>query len=109
MKAVRHARARRRRRLVVGPGQVCGQFAGHGVEVQWRVQVVPAEHLEGGQVVAVLRPREVGEADLARVPLAVVGDEEQVVGRPGLTLGGIGGGALLERHSAENAAQRDYG
>ena len=51
--------------------------------------------------------REVGEADLALVALAVVGDEEQVVRRPGGALGAVGGGALLERHPAQDAAQRD--
>ena len=50
---------------------------------------------------------EVGEADLALVPLAVVGDEEQVVGGPGRALGAVGRGALLERHLAQNATQSD--
>ena len=44
--------------------------------------------------------REVGEADLALVALAVVGDEEQVVRGPGRALGAVGGGALLQRHLA---------
>src|SRR6185369_876822 len=73
------------------------------------VEVVPAEYLESRQVVAVLRPREVGEADLPLVPLAVVGDEEQVVRGPGGALGAVGGGTLLERHLAQDATQRDDG
>ena len=76
--------------LVVGPGEVVGQLAGDGVEVERRVQVVPAEHLEGGQVVAVLGLREVREGDPAFLALAVVGHEEQVVGGPGLALGLVG-------------------
>ena len=48
-----------------------------------------------------------GEADLALLALAVVGDEEQVVRGPGGALGAVGGGALLERHLAQDAAQRD--
>ena len=79
-----------------------------GVEVKRRVEVVPSEHLEGGQVVAVPGLREVGKGDAALVALAVVGDEEQVVGGPGLALGLVGRGALLECHLAENAAQRHH-
>ena len=40
--------------LIVGPSEVVAQLAGDGVEVERRVEVVPAEYLEGGQVVAVL-------------------------------------------------------
>ena len=65
-------------------------------KVERRVEVVPSEHLEGRQVVAVLGLREVGEGDPAFLALAVVGDEEQVVGGPGLALGLVGRGALLE-------------
>ena len=95
--------------LVVGPGEVRAQLAGDGVEVERRVEVVPAEHLEGGQVVAVPGLREVREGDAALLALTVVGDEEQVVGGPGLALGLVGRGALLERHLAEDAAQRHHG
>ena len=42
--------------LVLRPGEVLGQLAGHGVEVKRGVEVIPAEHLEGRQIVAVLRP-----------------------------------------------------
>ena len=52
---------------------------------------------------------EVGEADLALVALAVVGDEEQVVRGPGRPLGAVGRGALLERQLAQDAAQGDDG
>ena len=95
--------------LVVRPGEVVGQLAGDGVEVERRVEVVPAEYLEGGQVVAVPGLREVREGDPALLALAVVGDEEQVVGGPGLALGLVGRGALLERHLAEDATQRHHG
>ena len=76
--------------VVVGPSEVVGQLACDGVEVERRVQVVPAEHLEGGQVVAVLGFREVREGDAAFLALAVVGHEKQVVGGPGLALGFVG-------------------
>ena len=79
------------------------------VEVERRIEVVPSKHLEGGQVVAVLGLREVREGDPAFLALAVVGHEEQVVGGPGLALGPVGRGALLERHLAEDAAQRHHG
>ena len=81
--------------LVVGPGEVVGQLASDGVEVERRVQVVPAEHLECGQVVAVLGLREVREGDPAFRAIAVVGHEEQVVGGPGLALGPVGRGAFF--------------
>ena len=48
--------------VVVGPGEVLGQLPGDGVEVQRGVEVVPAEHLEGRQVVAVLRPSRSGRS-----------------------------------------------
>ena len=38
--------------VVVGPGESLGQLLGHVVEVQRGVAVVPAEHLEGRQVVS---------------------------------------------------------
>ena len=85
------------------------QLAGDGVKVERRVQVVPSEHLEGRQVVPVLGLREVGEGDPAFLALPVVGHEEQVVGGPGLALGLVGRGALLEGHPAEDAAQRHHG
>ena len=44
--------------VVVGPGEMLGQFSGDGVEVQRRVEVVPAEHFQGRQIVSVLRPCE---------------------------------------------------
>ena len=95
--------------LVVGPGEVVGQLAGDVVEVERRVEIVPAEHLERRQVVAVVALREVREGDAALLALTVVGDEEQVVGGPGLPLGLVGRGALLERHLAQDAAQRHDG
>ena len=95
--------------LVVGPGEVRGQLACDGVEVERRVKVVPAEYLEGRQVVAVPGLREVRKGDAAFLALAVVGHEEQVVGGPGLALGLVGRSALLERHLAEDAAQRHHG
>ena len=95
--------------LVVWPGEVVAQLAGNGVEVERRVEVVPAEYLEGGQVVAVPGLREVREGNAAFLALAVVGDEEQVVGGPGSALGLVGRGALLERYLAEDAAQRHHG
>ena len=95
--------------LVVGPGEVVGQLVGDVIEVERRVEVVPTEHLECGQVVADPGPREVREGDPALLALAVVGDEEQVVGGPGLALGVVGRGALFERHLAEDAAQRHDG
>jgi hypothetical protein len=49
-----------------------------------------------------------GKADLPLAALAVVGDEEQVVGSPGGAVGAVGGGALLERHLAQDAAQRHH-
>ena len=54
------------------PREPVGQFGGNRVEVQCRVTVVPAEHLERGQIVPVQRGREVREADLAVVADAVV-------------------------------------
>ena len=90
--------------VVLGPGKVLGELRGNGVEVQRGVEVVPAEHLEGRQVVAVRGRREMSEADLPLVTHAVVGDEEQVILGPGGPLGAVGGGALLERHLAENAS-----
>ena len=53
--------------------------------------------------------REVREDDAALLALAVVGHEEQVVVGPGLALGLVGRSTLLERHLAEDAAQRDHG
>ena len=81
--------------VVVGPGEVLGQLPGDCVQMEGRVEIVPAEHLEGWQIVTVLHPREVGKADLALVSLAVVGDKEQVVRGPGGALGVVGGSALL--------------
>src|SRR5438552_2770200 len=54
---------------------------------------------------------EVGEGDLALVRglVAESGDEKQVVGLPGGTLGLIEGGAFLNDEMAENAAQDDDG
>ena len=49
------------------------------------------------------------KGDPALLALAVVGHEEQVVGGPSLALGLVGRGALLERHLAEDAAQRHHG
>ena len=49
-----------------------------------------------------------GEADLPLVTHAVVGDEEQVILGPGCPLGAVGGGALLDRHLAEDAAKRHH-
>ena len=95
--------------LVVGPSKVVGQLVGDSVEVERRVEVVPSEHLQGRHVVAVLGLREVGEGDSALLAVAVVGHEEQVVGGPGLALGLVGRGALLEGHLAEDAAQRYHG
>jgi hypothetical protein len=95
--------------VIGGPGEVLAQFAGHGVEVQRGIAVVPAEHLEGWQIVAVLRAGELGEADLPLLPFPVVGDEEQIVRSPGGAFGAVGGGALLERHLTQDAAQRDDG
>ena len=94
--------------LVVGPGEVIAQLAGDGVEVERRVEVVPSEHLEGRQVVAVPELREMREGDAAFLALAVVGHEEQVIGVPGLALGLVGRGALFERHLAEDAAKRHH-
>ena len=94
--------------LVVGPCEVVGELAGDGVEVERCVEIVPAEHLERGQVVAVPGLREMRKGDAALLALAVVGDEEQVVGGPGLALGLVGRGALLECHLAEDAAQRHH-
>ena len=50
-----------------------------------------------------------GEGDPAFLAFAVVGHEEQVVSSPGLALGPVGRGTLLEGHSAEDAAQRHHG
>ena len=63
-------------RVVVGPGKVAGELLGHVVEVERGVEVVPAEYLEGREVVAVLSLREVGEGDPPLVALAVVRNEE---------------------------------
>ena len=95
--------------LVVGPSKVVGQLVGDGVEVERRVEVIPSEHLEGRQVMAVPGLGEVSEGDPAFLALAVVGHEEQVVGGPSLALGLVGRGALLEGHLAEDAAQRHHG
>ena len=59
--------------------------------MQRRVEVIPAEHLERRQILSGLGLREMGEADLPLIALAVVRDEEQVVYGPGGTLGAIGG------------------
>ena len=95
--------------LVVGPSEVIAKFADDGVEVERRIEVVPAEHLEGGQVAAVRGLREVREGNAALLALTVVGHEEQVVGGPGLALGTVRRGALLERHLAQDATQRHHG
>jgi hypothetical protein len=76
--------------VVVGPSEVLSQFFGDGVEVQRGVTVVPAEYLECRQIVFGLRLREMGEADLALIALAIVGDKEQVVYGPSGTLAAIG-------------------
>ena len=94
--------------LVVGPCQMVSQLTGDGIEMERRVEVVPAEHLERREIVALGRLREVGEGDAALVTFAVVGQEEQVVGSPSLALGRLGRGTLLEHHLAENAAQRHH-
>ncbi len=51
--------------------------------------------------------REVREADLALVALAVGGDEEQIVRRPAGAFGAVGGRTLLHDDLAQDAAQRD--
>ena len=56
---------RNRITVILGPGEVLCQLYGNGVEVQRGVAVVPTEHLEGRQIVAVTGCREVGEADLS--------------------------------------------
>ena len=68
---------------VVGPGELLNELIRHVVEVEGGVQVVPAEDLEGGQVVLLAMLGKVGEADLALLALAIVGDEKQVVCLPG--------------------------
>ena len=95
--------------LVVGPCEMVGQLAGDGIEMERRVEIVPAEHLERRQVVAIGRFREVGEGDAALLAFTVVGHEEQVVGGPSLPLRLVVRGALLERYLAEDAAQRHHG
>src|SRR5208283_19015 len=69
-------------------------------------EVVPPENLERRQVVPVRRAREMGKGDLPAIALAVIGNEEEIIGGPCRTIGAVCGGALLERHVAEDAAQR---
>ena len=52
------------------------------VQVKGCVAVVPAENLERRQVGFLSILREVGETDLPLRPLAIVGDEQQVVRLP---------------------------
>ena len=95
--------------LVVGPCEVVGQLAGDGIEVERRVEIVPAEDLEGRDLLAIPGLREVREGDAALLALTIVRDEEQVVRGPGLAFGHVGRCALLERHLAEDATQRHHG
>ena len=65
-----------------GQASLLGERVRDVVEVERRVEVVPAQHLEGRQVGLLRVLREVGEADLTLVALAEVGNEEQVVRLP---------------------------
>src|SRR6266508_2763067 len=78
-------------RVVIRPGEMFGQLLGNGVEMQCRVEVVPTEYLERRQVVAVLRVRKVGKADLPFVSFAIIGHKKQVVRGPGSPLRTVGG------------------
>ena len=62
------------------------QFGRNRVEAKDGPAVVPAQNLERGQVAAVACRRKMREADLTGVACAVVGDEQQIVRRPGLPL-----------------------
>ncbi|MBM4043207.1 MAG: hypothetical protein FJ290_32365 [Planctomycetes bacterium] len=95
--------------LVIGPGKVLGERLGDVVEVERGVEVVPAEHLEGGEVMASPGRQEVREGDLALIALTVVRDEEKVISGPRLALGSIRGGALVEHHLTQDATQGHHG
>ena len=90
------------------PRQPLGQLGGNRVQVQGRVRVLPAQHLERRQVAPVQRRREVGKADLTGVVHTVVGDEQQVVDRPRLALRSLSRCSLSEGHLAQNAPQRHH-
>ena len=62
VKAERQFSRQPRRRSRLPARQDVGKLLGDSIEVQRRVEVVPAEHLEGRQVVPGLRLREMGEA-----------------------------------------------
>ena len=110
VKADRHcSRQRLSVLVVVGPGELFVERVRDVVEVQGRVEVVPAEHLERRQVGLCSVLGEVGEADLPLVALAVVGNEEQIVRRPGRALGAVGRGALLEHDAAQDTSQSHDG
>ena len=82
--------------LLVGrPSETVGQIGGYGVEAQRGVTIIPAQHLERRQVAPVPRGREVRKADPPGVARAVVGDEQQIVRRPGLPLRPARGCPLL--------------
>ena len=88
------------------PRQPLGQLGGYGVQAQGRVRVLPAQHLERRQVAPVQRGREVRETDLTGVVRSIVGDEQQVVHRPGLALRPVGGCSLSQGYLAQDAPQR---
>ena len=88
------------------PREPFGQLVGYGVQAQGRVRVLPAQHLERRQVAPVQRGREVRETDLTGVVRSIVGDEQQVVHRPGLALRPVGGCSLSQGYLAQDAPQR---
>ena len=95
--------------VVVWPGEMLGQFPATASRCSAVSRLSQPSTLSVGRSCPSAALREVGEADLALVALAVVGDEEQVVRGPGGALGAVGGGALLERDLAQDAAQGDDG
>ena len=76
--------------LVVGPGEVVGQLPDHVVEVERRIEVVPAQDLQGREVAGRQRLGEMGERD---PPLARV-------------LGAARRRAFRDRHTSEDSAER---
>jgi hypothetical protein len=57
------------------------------VQLQGGVFLIPAEDLERGEVAMVAVVGEMRKCDLALVPFAIVGDEEQVVLFPSRAIG----------------------
>jgi hypothetical protein len=59
-------------RIVCRPSEVLRQLFGDIIEVQRCIEIVPAQHLEGRQIVAVLSLGKMREANLPLIALTIV-------------------------------------